>query len=240
VEIIPAIDMLGGKCVRLVQGRFDQATVFSDDPAQIARRWVGEGATRLHLVDLEGSRAGEPREIETVRRIAAAVSVPLQLGGGIRSLATARMALDLGVGRVIIGTSAALDPCLAEVIFRELGESAILGVDARDGRVAIKGWEETTSENAIDFARRMQALGARRVIYTDISRDGMLEGANVDAMRRMAEALEIPVIASGGVSTVDDIKKLKALEAIGIEAAIVGRALYTGALRLAEAIRAGC
>lgn len=233
MEIIPAIDMMGGKCVRLVQGDFDQSTVFSDDPVDAAKRWVDEGATRLHLVDLNGSRAGAPQETATIRRILAAVNIPVQLGGGIRSLETARAMIELGVGRVIIGTSAALDTALAESIFGELGEGAVLGVDAKDGYVAIKGWKEVTSETAIEFAVRMQAIGAKRVIYTDISRDGMLQGVNVQAMTEMADALDIPVIASGGVSTLEDINKLKDT---GVEGAIVGKALYTGDLSLSEAM----
>ncbi|MCE5315635.1 MAG: 1-(5-phosphoribosyl)-5-[(5-phosphoribosylamino)methylideneamino]imidazole-4-carboxamide isomerase [Armatimonadota bacterium] len=238
MELIPAIDMMDGKCVRLSQGRFDAVTVFADDPAEMALRWEGEGAQRLHLVDLNGSRAGAPQEIEAIKRIVEAVKIPVELGGGIRSLETARRMLDIGVGRVIIGTSAALDSNLAETIFRELGEAVVLGVDARDGLVAIKGWEETTSENAVHFAVRMQNLGARRVIYTDISRDGMLSGTNIAAMKHMAESLDIPVIASGGISAVDDIKKLKSLENIGIEGAILGKALYTGDLTLADALAA--
>jgi phosphoribosylformimino-5-aminoimidazole carboxamide ribotide isomerase len=230
--------LLDGKCVRLRQGRFDQVTVFSDDPVEMARKWEAEGAARLHLVDLDGSRKGAPQEARTVEAICKAVKIPTELGGGIRSLDSARQMLDVGVGRVIVGTSAALDSDLAQQVFSELGEQAILGVDAREGLVAIKGWEETTSEGAVEFARRMQALGARRVIYTDVSRDGMLQGANVDAMRAMAQALEIPVIASGGVSTVDDIVALKALEADGIEGAILGKALYAGTLSLADALEA--
>ncbi len=238
MEIIPAIDMIDGKCVRLRQGRFDQVTVFSDDPADMARKWMDQGAHRLHLVDLNGSRLGAPQETETIRRIVSAVGIPVQLGGGIRTLETARMMLEIGVDRVIIGTSAALDTNLARELFAELGDHAILGVDARDGRVAVKGWEETTGEDAVDFARRMQTLGARRVIYTDISRDGMLQGANIPAMRRMAQSLNIPVIASGGVSTVDDIRNLSSLSDVGIEGAILGKALYTGALTLREAMAA--
>jgi len=225
MEIIPAIDIMNGKCVRLVQGRFDQATVFSDDPVQIARRWEDEGALRLHIVDLNGSRLGSPQEIETIKRVVAAVRIPVQLGGGIRTLETARTMLDLGVDRVIIGTSAALDTDLAAQFFGELGERAVLGVDARDGKVAVKGWEEVTNEDATQFARRMSLLGARRLIYTDISRDGMLQGANVSAMKRMAESVNIPVIASGGVSTLEDIRKLKALTSVGVEGAILGKAL---------------
>lgn len=234
MEIIPAIDMMDGKCVRLVQGKFDQSTVFSDDPVDAAKRWVDEGARRLHLVDLNGSRMGAPQETETIRRIIAAVkNVPVQLGGGIRTLDTARRMIEMGVERVIVGTSAALDTQAAQAIFLQLGEKAALGVDARDGFVAVKGWEELTGERAVEFARRMQELGARRVIYTDISRDGMLQGVNAPAMKEMAEALDIPVIASGGVSTLEDIRSLKAT---GVEAAIVGKALYTGDLALADAM----
>ena len=236
MEIIPAIDMMDGKCVRLVQGKFDQATIFSDDPAEIAQKWANQGASRLHLVDLNGSRFGAPQEIESIKKILAAVKLPVQIGGGIRTLETARKMLDIGVERVIIGTSAALDNNLAETLFNELGEHVILGLDARDGYVAIKGWEETTREEAIEFAQRMQALGARRVIYTDISRDGMLQGVNIPAMRKMAESLDIPVIASGGVSNIDDIINLKELENAGVEGVILGKALYTGALTLADAL----
>lgn len=237
MEILPAIDMMDGKAVRLMQGKFDQSTVFADDPAEVAKRWQDQGAKRLHLVDLNGSRCGAPQETETIKRILAAVNIPVQLGGGIRTLEIARKMLGLGVSRVIIGTSAALDSSLAEVIFRELGEQAVLGVDARDGFVAVKGWEELTRETAIEFARRMQELGARRVVYTDISRDGMLQGANVEATRKMAEALDIPVIASGGVSTLEDIRNLKSFEGVGIEGAILGKALYAGSLDLAEALK---
>ena len=235
MEIIPAVDMMDGKCVRLVQGDFDRSTVYSDDPVDAARRWAGEGAKRLHLVDLNGSRVGAPQETATIRRILAAVDVPVQLGGGIRTLETAREMIELGVGRVIIGTSAALDTQAAQAIFPELGDRAVLGVDAKDGYVAIRGWQELTGETAVEFAVRMQALGARRVIYTDISRDGTLAGVNADAMAAMVNALDIPVIASGGLSTLDDIRKLKAA---GVEGAIVGKALYTGDLTLKDALAA--
>ncbi len=238
MEIIPAIDLMEGKCVRLVQGRFDQASVFSDDPTEMAKRWADAGAPRLHLVDLNGSRLGSPQEIDAISKIVKAVDIPTELGGGIRDTAAARRMLDIGVGRVIIGTSAALDASLAEVIFRELAEQAVLGVDAKDGFVAIRGWEETTREDAVSFARKMQDLGARRVICTDISRDGMLQGANIDATRRMAESLDIPIIASGGVSTLNDIIGLKELQSVGVEGAIVGKALYTGALSLTDALAA--
>lgn len=235
MQIIPAVDMMDGRCVRLVQGKFDQSTVFSDDPVDAARRWVDEGAKRLHLVDLNGSRMGAPQELPTIRRILAAVNVPVQLGGGIRTLETAKQMVDMGVARVIIGTSAALDTAAAAAIFAELGEQAVLGVDAKDGYVAVKGWQEVTTETAVEFAQRMQTLGAKRVIYTDISRDGMLAGVNAEAMAAMAKALDIPVIASGGVSTVEDITTLRTT---GVEGAIVGKALYTGDLKLADALTA--
>ncbi len=202
MEIIPAVDMMDGKCVRLVQGKFDQSTVFSDDPVDAAKRWVDEGAKRLHLVDLNGSRMGAPQETDAIRRILAKVNVPVQLGGGIRSLEIARQMIELGIARVIIGTSAALDTDAAAAIFNALGEKAVLGVDAKDGYVAVKGWQETTSETAIEFARRMQALGAKRVIYTDISRDGMLAGPNNDLYRQLCERHpDLRVQASGGILT---------------------------------------
>jgi phosphoribosylformimino-5-aminoimidazole carboxamide ribotide isomerase len=236
LEIIPAIDMKEGRCVRLLQGRFDQETVYSNDPVEVARKWEAEGAPRIHLVDLDGARSGVSQNLAVVEKIAAAVRVPLQLGGGIRSLAVAMSVIEVGVGRVIIGTSAALDNTIAEEIFSSLGEQAILGVDARDGYVAVKGWEEVTSEKAIEFARRMVALGAARIIYTDISRDGMLQGVNLAAMAEMTRAVPIPVIASGGVTTVQDIKDLVSANLPGLEGVITGKALYSGSLTLAEAL----
>ena len=236
LEIIPAIDMMDGKCVRLVQGKFDRSTVYSDDPVAAAKRWVDEGAVRLHLVDLNGSRYGAPQETQTILRILNAVSIPVQLGGGIRTLETAVKMIELGVGRVILGTSAALDSQVAESIFQKLGDRAVLGVDAKDGYVAVKGWAEITSQTAVEFALQMQQLGARRIIYTDISRDGMLDGVNAPAMKQMAESVDIAVIASGGVSSIDDVRRLKALESAGIEGVIVGKALYTGDLDLASAM----
>lgn len=236
MEIIPAIDMMDGKCVRLVQGRFDRSTVFSDDPVDAAKRWVDEGAGRLHLVDLNGSRFGAPQETRTISRIVDAVNIPVQLGGGIRTLEIAQNMIDLGVDRVILGTSAALDFAVAESIFRQLGDKAVLGVDAKDGYVAVKGWTEITAEAAVEFGRKMQDMGAKRIIYTDISRDGMLKGVNIPAVKQMAESVDMAVIASGGVSSIDDIEKLKAIECAGIEGVIVGKALYTGDLTLTDAI----
>ncbi len=234
--IIPAIDILDGKCVRLTQGKFDQSTVYADDPVEMARKWESLGAQRIHIVDLNGSRVGIPQETSVIASIAASVNVPVQVGGGVRTLETANSLIQAGVDRVIIGTSAALDNDLAKSIFTQLGDHAILGVDARDGKVAVKGWEQVTELDALDFARNMQNLGAKRVIYTDISRDGMLTGPNLPALRRMAEFLEIPVIASGGIGTLDDIRRVKELEPVGVEGVILGRALYTGSVSLSEAL----
>lgn len=234
--VIPAIDILEGKCVRLTQGQFDQSTVYAEDPVEMARKWELAGAQRIHVVDLNGSRLGRPQEIRTIGALTKAVNVPVQVGGGVRTLETATQLLEAGVDRVIIGTSAALDRGLAESIFDRLGESAILGVDARDGKVAVKGWEQVTELDALEFARDMQAIGARRVIYTDISRDGMLNGPNLPALSRMAESLAIPVIASGGIGTLNDITRVKELEHAGVEGVILGRALYTGAVDLIEAL----
>lgn len=236
MEIIPAIDILGGKCVRLLQGDYARETVYGEDPVAMALRWESEGATRLHVVDLDGARQGHPTILGILERICSAVRLPVQVGGGIRTLASARQVLDAGAARVIIGTSAALDAALAREIFGQLDEQAVLGLDARDGMVAIHGWQQTTGETAIDLARRMKAAGARRVIYTDIRRDGMLQGVNADACAHLAAETGLPVIASGGVSSVEDIRRLRALP--GIEGAIIGKALYTGALTLREALHA--
>lgn len=236
MEIIPAIDILGGRCVRLLQGDYARETVYGDDPVAMALRWESEGATRLHVVDLDGARQGHPTILGILERICSAVRVRVQVGGGIRSLASARQVLGAGAARVIIGTSAALDAALAGEIFGALGDQAILGLDARDGVVAIHGWRETTGESALDLALRMKAAGARRIIYTDIRRDGMLQGVNAEACAHLAAQTGLPVIASGGVSSMDDIRRLRVVP--GIEGAIVGKALYTGALTLREALRA--
>jgi phosphoribosylformimino-5-aminoimidazole carboxamide ribotide isomerase len=236
MQIIPAIDIRGGKCVRLTQGKFDQETVFGDDPVEMAVKWEGLGAERLHVVDLDGAKTGTPQNADVIARIACTVDIPVQMGGGIRSLETAEQMLELGLDRVIIGTSAALDRELAKWIFNVLGEKVILGLDASNGYVATHGWQNLLGVRAVDFAREMKDTGAKRIIHTDISRDGMLEGVNLTAMREMAEAVDIPVIASGGVTNADDIRNLKELEQYGIEGVIVGKALYTGSLDLREAL----
>jgi len=237
-ELIPAIDIRGGKCVRLLQGDYDRETVFGEDPVEMARRWEGEGATRLHVVDLDAAKSGEPVNLEIVRRIAAALSIPVQMGGGVRSREAVLRTLDAGVQRAIIGTAAAADPETARALFGEFGERLILGVDAKDGKVAVAGWRETTSWDVVELAREMAAAGARRLIYTDIATDGMGTGPSLESTRRLADALEIPVIASGGVGTLEHVLQVSQLAAAGVEGVIVGKAIYTGAVRVPEALAA--
>ena len=233
-EVIPAIDLKDGRAVRLVQGDFDQATVYGDDPPAVARRWQDTGAARVHVVDLDGSKAGSPVQLDTVRAIVGAVSVPVQLGGGLRSLEHVQAALDAGVERVIIGTAALEDPAFLDAALARFGERIVGGVDARDGKVAVRGWVETSGTDAIDFARSLAGRGVRTIVYTDVARDGMLKGPNVEAMERMVKAVPgVAVIASGGVS---DLGDLVALAEVGAAGAIVGKALYTGAVDLEAAI----
>lgn len=239
MQIIPAVDIRGGRCVRLLQGRFDQETVFADDPVEAAVHWASLGAERLHVVDLDGARTGRPQNVDAIARIVGALDIPVQVGGGIRTAEAARLMLDLGVDRVVIGTSAVLDRDLARTMFETFGQQVALGLDARDGLVATHGWQEVSDLKAVEFAREMERLGARRIIHTDIGRDGMLEGVNLVAMEELAKAVQIPVIASGGVTSIDDIRDLKKLEPLGVEAVIVGKALYAGSLDLEEAIAAG-
>ena len=235
MEVIPAIDLRGGRCVRLLQGDYARETQFSDDPVAVARRWEQAGAPRLHIVDLDGAREGGPRNLEIVADIARAVAVPLQLGGGIRSLALAEKALAAGVQRVVIGTVAALEASLAEEMIRAFGDRLIITLDTRSGLVAVRGWQEATHLKAVELARRLEVVGARRFIFTDIRRDGMLSGPNVDALRRLRRAVSVPVIASGGIASLHHLRKIADA---GAEGAIVGRALYVGELNLEEAVHA--
>ncbi len=235
--IIPAIDLRGGKCVRLMRGDYDQETVYGDDPVAMGRRWVEEGATFLHVVDLDGALQGQTMNGSAIAGLCASLAIPIEVGGGVRTVERAGALLGMGVDRVIFGTAALEEPeIVAEACDRFAGRIAV-GIDARDGKVAVKGWTETSEVEAIDLARRMQDAGASRIIYTDISRDGTEEGVNADATAALAEALEIPVIASGGVGSLDHIRALMPHEKSGIEGVIVGRALYTGAVKLADAIQ---
>ncbi|MBR4748338.1 MAG: 1-(5-phosphoribosyl)-5-[Abditibacteriota bacterium] len=232
MELIPAIDLIDGQCVRLIKGDFSQKTVYSDDPARVAAKWA-KHARVIHLVDLEGSRQGHPIELSTLSSIRESVSCLLEYGGGVRSEEDIRAILDHGADRVILGTTAAADEAFTRDMLSKYGDRLVIGIDARDGRVAIHGWEKTTEYAPEEFALKMQSMGAARIIYTDISRDGMMKGANVPAMKEMAELLSIPVIASGGVSSYEDVRSLSALGLL--EGAIIGKALYTGAIDLEEA-----
>ena len=236
MEILTAIDLRGGKCVRLLQGDYSRETVFSDDPPAMAKHWESLGAPRLHVVDLDGAREGEPRNLEVVRAICAAVSIPVQLGGGVRDTAIAQQALEVGVDRVIVG-SAALDPEAAAAFVEELGERVVAGIDARDGMVAVHGWLDTTAVRAVDLARKLVALGFRWIVFTDIQQDGTLRGTNIPALREIVGAVSASVIAAGGITTVEDVRAARDAGAAG---AIVGRALYTGDLDLKAALEALC
>lgn len=232
--VIPAIDLRGGKCVRLLQGRAEDETVYSDNPASTARRWRDLGAELIHLVDLDGAFTGEQKNLEAIKAIRGAVDIPLELGGGIRDIERISMLIELGIDRVILGTVAAENPELVREAARKYPGKVLVGIDARDGRVAVKGWTEVTGLDAMSFAREMESLGAAGIIYTDISRDGMLSGPNIEATANIVKSVGVPVIASGGVSSIDDIRNL--LNVKGLWGAITGKAIYSGALDLKEAI----
>jgi phosphoribosylformimino-5-aminoimidazole carboxamide ribotide isomerase len=235
--LIPAIDLKDGKCVRLQQGDMNVSTTFGDDPGAMARRWLDAGARRLHLVDLNGAFAGRPVNETAVKSILRAVGdrIPVQLGGGIRDLDTIERYLDDGISFVIIGTAAVKSPGFLKDACSAFGGHIIVGLDAKDGKVATDGWSKLTGHEVVDLAKKFEDYGVEAVIYTDIGRDGMLTGVNVDATVKLAQALTIPVIASGGVADIADIEKLCAVEAEGIEAVICGRSIYTGALDFAAA-----
>jgi phosphoribosylformimino-5-aminoimidazole carboxamide ribotide isomerase len=236
--IIPAIDLKDGQCVRLRQGLMDDSTVFSDYPVAMAARWVDAGCRRLHLVDLNGAFAGEPVNGEVVTAIAAAYpDLPIQIGGGIRNLETIEHYVRAGVGYVIIGTKAVKEPEFVAEACAAFPNKVIVGLDARDGLVATDGWAEVSDVQAADLAKRFESDGVSAIVYTDIARDGMMQGVNVEATVAMAEASSIPVIASGGITNIDDIRALNAVAHRGICGAITGRAIYEGTLDVAEAQR---
>ncbi len=236
--LIPAIDLKDGRCVRLRQGRMEDETIFSDDPVQMAGRWLAAGARRLHLVDLNGAFVGMPVNGQAIRAIAAAYpDLPIQVGGGIRDEATIAAYLEAGVSYCIIGTQAVKDPAFVTRACRAFPGHVIVGLDAREGQVAIKGWAEITDHRVEELAGRFEGDGVTAIVYTDIGRDGMMTGPNVTATRALAEAIRIPVIASGGITNLDDIRALCAVAASGISAAITGRAIYEGTLDFAEGQR---
>lgn len=234
--VIPAIDLKDGRCVRLRQGLMDDETVFSDDPVQVAQTWVDQGCRRLHLVDLNGAFEGKPVNAGIVEAIARAhPDLPIQIGGGIRTLETIQTYLDAGVSYVIIGTKAVREPAFVQEACQRFPGHIIVGIDAKDGWVATDGWAQVSDQQAVDVAQRFASDGVSSIVYTDISRDGMMQGVNVAATQALAQAIPIPVIASGGVTNMDDIKALVAVSDSGILGAITGRAIYEGTLNLAEA-----
>lgn len=235
MRIYPAIDIIDGACVRLVQGDYSQKTKFADDPCEIAMRWQNEGGEFIHIVDLDGARNGEMPNFDLIVRIADKLNIPIEVGGGVRNMECVEKYLDNGVNRVIIGTSALSNPDFVKEAVAKYGARIVVGIDAKDGMVAVNGWEEVSTTSAIDLAKQMEKIGVKTIIYTDIATDGMLKGPNVKAMEEMTEAVSIDVVASGGVSSADDIARLKDT---GVEGAIVGKALYTDALCLKDAINA--
>jgi phosphoribosylformimino-5-aminoimidazole carboxamide ribotide isomerase len=236
MEIIPAIDLKEGKCVRLLQGDMDRATVFSDNPVETALRWEAEGGQRLHVVDLDGAFKGEPRNRKVIEEIIDALKIPVQVGGGIRDLETIDAYVNMGVDRVILGTIAHTNPELVAKACDIYHGRIVVGIDAKDGKVAIQGWAEVTSKSAMELATEYEEYGVAAIIYTDIAKDGMMQGPSIEATRYLALSVDIPIIASGGVSSLEDIKHLLPLEADGVEGVITGKAIYSGALDLKEAI----
>jgi len=236
-ELIPAIDLLGGKCVRLSQGEYDRSTVYAEDPATMAEKFAAANIQRLHVVDLDGAKAGTPKNTEAIRRIVSAMGgIPVELGGGIRTFEAVESTLALGVDRVILGTVALRDPELVRRAAAQFPGRVVVGIDAREGRVATQGWLEDSEISAAELAQRFEDAGVAAIIYTDIARDGMLTGPNLEATAALADQVQIPVIVSGGVSSVGDIRAASEMASHGIAGIIVGRALYTGAVALEEAL----
>lgn len=238
MDVIPAIDLLAGRCVRLFQGDYERSQVFDENPVAVARRWEAEGATRLHLVDLDGAKAGKPENWQAIEAISQAVSLPIQVGGGLRDADRVSALFDLGVQYAILGTVAVENPALVGQLSARFPGRIMVGIDAREGKVATRGWLKTSEVMAIDLAKQMGEMGAAAIIYTDIKRDGTLKGPNLDALRELASAIDTPVIASGGVSAVSDLLSLLGLVPSGVSGVIVGKALYTGDVSLKQAIRA--
>lgn len=234
--IIPAIDLKDGRCVRLAQGDFRRVTVYSDDPVGIAKKWRENGAERIHVVDLDGSVTGSPKNADVIRDIVEECGLPIEVGGGIRDMKTIEAYISMGVNWVILGTMALRDKDFVREASDTYKGGIILGIDANDGKAAIQGWTERTSESAVDVAKGYEGYGLAAIVYTDIKRDGMGTGVNIEATRDLAQSVDVPVIASGGVSSVEDIRRLREIEKFGVMGVIIGRALYSGAVSLEEAI----
>lgn len=237
--VIPAIDLKAGQCVRLYQGDMNQATIYSDDPVATALRWLNEGAERLHVVDLDGAISGAGVNTTVIAKICRALTIPVQVGGGIRNLEAIERLLFLGVSRVILGTIAYRDPDVVAAACQHFPGQITVGIDARGGKVSVQGWTEATGLEAIDLAQQCEEMGVSEIVYTDIARDGTEQGVNREATLALAQAVSLPIIASGGVASLRDIERLAPLEPKGIKGVIVGRALYTGAIQLVEAIKVG-
>lgn len=235
MRIYPAIDIKDGQCVRLLRGSFDNVTVYGNDPAEMAKKWQAEGGEFIHVVDLDGALKGHGVNAEAIKKICESVSVPVQTGGGIRTMEDIEAKLACGINRVIIGTKAVSDSEFVRRAVEKYGDKIVIGIDAKDGMVAIEGWEKTSEWKAVDFAKKMEEIGVKTIVYTDIATDGTLQGPNVQAMKEMAESVDVDIIASGGVGSIEHIK---ALLPTGVEGVIVGRALYTNSVDLKEAIAA--
>lgn len=238
MDVIPAIDLLEGRCVRLYQGDYQQSQVFNEDPVAVAHQWAQDGASRLHLVDLDGAKVGRPENWKAIKAIVDAVDIPVQVGGGLRSYDRVAELFELGVRYAILGTAAVENPNLVGELSQAFPGRIFVGIDAREGKVATRGWLETSEVMAVDLAKQMAEQGAAAIIYTDIKRDGTLQGPNMDALRELASAIETPVIASGGVSTLTDLLSLLGLVPLGVTGVIVGKALYTGDVSLKQALQA--
>ena len=234
--ILPAIDLKEGRCVRLEQGLMDKDTVYNDNPGEQARIWQDQGGEFLHIVDLDGAFAGVPKNKEAIKAIVDAIDIPSELGGGIRDMQTIEAYLELGIDRVILGTIAKEKPSLVEEACKKFPGQIVVGIDAKDGLVAIRGWADVTEKKATEMAKEMEGFGVEAIIYTDIARDGMMQGPNIEATKTLAESINIQVIASGGLSTLDDIRRLIAIESSGVTGVITGKAIYSGAIDLREAV----
>ncbi|MFA4858618.1 MAG: 1-(5-phosphoribosyl)-5-[(5-phosphoribosylamino)methylideneamino]imidazole-4-carboxamide isomerase [Candidatus Margulisiibacteriota bacterium] len=235
-EVIPAVDILDGKCVRLEQGKFSLVTVYDSDPVNVAKKWADKGATRIHVVDLDGAKTGIPKNLEIVKKILKAVNVAVQIGGGIRNIDLIEELLGLGANRIILGTSAINNPNTLSNFCPRFGDKLAISLDVLNGKVTTHGWKKTAFLDAITQAKEAVKLGARRFVYTDIKRDGMLTGPNFEGIKELVAACEVPVIASGGISSAGDVEKLKELYSIGVEGCIIGKALYEGTIKLEDVI----